>query len=126
MANRPVEQSGTLSALIIVMANSIVGFLTAAGILSWDSGVQIAFNTMVVSVVNVGAVLIPMLIWLRKSTTSVSDPHDTDGTPMTRPDGSPVLKSAERKKQQARSLILEDDLPLPSQSTLGGRNSRQL
>jgi hypothetical protein len=119
MPQHPVSQSTGLAALLIVMVNSIVGFLTAAGYLNWDTPVQVAFNTMVVAIVNVGVVVVPMLRKAKPQTTPLQDPKDSDGVRLMRPNGKPPLHSPLRSfvpdMQELTSDQLEEQVTLAKQ-----------
>jgi len=90
---RPVVTGTTISGLLIVLVNSAVAMLTAMGVVHWDTATQAAINAFVVALINVGAVIVPM-IWVHKQVTPLAAPRDEDGTPLVRAnsDNAPTLK----------------------------------
>jgi hypothetical protein len=96
---QPVGTGTTIAAALIVLVNSAVAMLTAMGVVHWDTGAQAAINAFVVALINVAAIVVPM-IWVHRQVTSLAAPKDEDGVPLVRAnsDNAPTLS-------QTRSML---------------------
>lgn len=84
MTREPVIIANSLAALV----SALIVAAVALGYLDWDETQQAAVMAVVVAAVNVVAGL-----WARGQVTPLNAPHDADGQPLARLDGSPAIKA---------------------------------
>lgn len=83
MIENPVTQAATISGAIIAVVNTGVAMASGLGWVQWDTPTQALVNGFAVAVVNLGALVLPML-WARKRVTPLIAPKDEDGEPLVR------------------------------------------
>lgn len=82
---------------IVAAISAVVAALIAFGVIEWTPEQRDAFMAATIAILGV---VLPTLAtwWIRRNTTSLADPRDADGQPLTRADNSPALRSVRAVK----------------------------
>ena len=83
----------------VITANGIVAFVSAVIVLAISFGAPIT-EAQKAAIIGVVVIVAPLAAawYIRRHTTSLADPRDADGAPLSRPDNSPTIAQVRAAK----------------------------
>lgn len=99
MSDPLVTQALSVSGFIMVI-KAIITYSRAMGWWNLTDEAEAATVTFIDAVIPIAAVWIGVL-WAKRRTTSLTEPRDVDGTPLTRPDNAPAIPEMEKLQKEA-------------------------